>query len=82
MNPMAKVEKTARDIISTYVNDMNAIPAHFEQLKEAVANCNVQYLEKLREREAALARDSANLKEQGGQQFQLNDIIASLKFGN
>jgi len=77
---MAKIDKSTRGIIGTYVNDMNFIPAHFAQLKEAVANCNVQYLEKLEQREAAMAKDNANLKEQGGQQFKLNEIVASLDF--
>ena len=80
LNPMAKIDKSTRGIIGTYVNDMNFIPAHFAQLKEAVANCNVQYLEKLEQREAAMAKDNANLKEQGGQQFKLNEIVASLDF--
>ena len=80
LNPMAKIDKATRGFISTYVNDMNVIPAHFKQLKEAVADCNSQYLEKLRQKEAALARDGANLKEQGGQQLRLNEIVASLDF--
>ena len=80
VNPPAKVDKTRRCFINTYVNDMNVIPAHFEQIKQAVVECNAQYLEKLRQREQALARDNASLSEQGGQQFELNQIIESLDF--
>lgn len=80
VNPMAKVEKGSRCIIGTYVNDIETIPAHFAQVKQAVADCNAQYVEKIRQREIALAKDNANLQEQGGQQFKLNEIIASLDF--
>lgn len=80
VNPMAKIEADNRGIISTYINDIEAIPAHFEQLKQAVADCNAQHLEKLRQRELELARDKANLQEQDGAQFKLNEIVASLDF--
>ena len=80
VNPLAKVDRTKRCFINTYVNDMNVIPAHFEQLKQAVVDCNAQFLEKLRQKELALAKDNANLSEQGGRQFELNEIIASLDF--
>ena len=80
LNPLAKVDQTKRGFINTYVNDMSVIPTHFEQLKQAVVDCNAQFLEKLRQREVALAKDNADLSEQGGQQFQLNEIIASLDF--
>ncbi len=80
VNPLAKVDKSNRGFINTYVNDMDLIPAHFEQLKQAVADCNAQYLEKLSQRAQALARDNADLREQGGEQFKLNEIIASLDF--
>jgi hypothetical protein len=79
-NPLAKIEKGNRCFIETYVNDMDSIPAHFEQIKQAVIDCNTQYLEKIRQRELALAKDNATLKEQGGLQFKLNEIIASLDF--
>jgi hypothetical protein len=54
--------------------------SHFERLKQAVIDCNTQYLEKIRQRELALAKDNATLGEQGGLQFKLNDIITSLDF--
>jgi uncharacterized membrane protein (DUF106 family) len=77
---MAKVDAANRGIINTYVNDIDAIPAHFEQIKQAVADCNAQHLEKLKQREMEMARDNADLQEQGGAQFKLNQIIASLDF--
>ncbi len=80
VSPLAKVEKGGRRIIGSYVNDIDTIPAHFAQVKQAVADCNAQYIEKIRQREIALAKDNANLQEQGGQQFKLNEIIASLDF--
>ena len=80
VNPLAKVEKGSRCFIGTYVNDMDSIPAHFEQIKQAVTDCNMQYLEKIRQRELALAKDNANLQEEDGLQFKLNEIIASLDF--
>jgi hypothetical protein len=78
--PMAKIDKGTRCFISTYVNEMDTIPAHFEQVKQAVIDCNQQYLEKIRQREADLAKDAASMHEQGGQQFKLNEIIAALDF--
>ena len=80
VNPLAKIEKGSKCFIGTYVNDMEAIPAHFAQLKQAVNDCNTQYLEKIRQRELAQARDNATLEAQGGLQFKLNQIIASLEF--
>lgn len=80
IHPPAKVDKSKRCFINTYINDMNDIPVQFEQLKLAVLECNAQYREKLRQREEALARENANLSMQGGKQYELNEIVASLKF--
>lgn len=80
IKPMAKIDTNSRGFINAYVNDMDTIPAHLEKLKRAVADCNVQYLEKLRQTDMALAKDNAALREQGGPQFKLNEIIASLDF--
>lgn len=80
LNPMAKIDKTTRIFINTYVNDMDVIPVHFAQLKEAVSNCNVQFVEKLQQRAAAQAKDDEKLQGQGGEQFKLNEIVASLEF--
>jgi len=82
IKPMAKIDINSRGFINAYVNHMDTIPAHFMQLKQAVADCNGQFLEKLRQREMALAKDNAALSEQDGEQFNLNEIIASLDFGD
>ena len=78
--PMVKIDKGSRNCISAYVNDMDMIPAHFEQVKQAVSDCNQQYREKIRQRELELQKDAASMQEQGGQQHKLNEIIASLDF--
>ena len=80
VKPLAKIEKGTRCFIGTYVNNMDSIPAHFEQIKQAVIDCNTHYLEKITQRERALAKDNASLQEEGGMQFKLNEIIASLDF--
>jgi len=80
VNPQAKIDKVKPGFISTYVNDMDAIPRHFEQIKQAVTDCNTQYLEKVRQRAQALASENAAAREEGGQQFKLDEIIASLDF--
>ena len=80
VNPLAKVDKSNRGFINTYVNNMDVIPKHFGDLKQAVADCNAQFMEKLSQREAAQAAANANLREQGGEQFKLNEIVAALDF--
>ena len=80
VNPLAKIDKGKPGFISTYVNDMDVIPKHFEQLKQAVFDCNAQFQEKLRLREQALARENADTRDQGGQQYKLDEIIAALDF--
>lgn len=80
VDPQAKIEKGAPGFVSTYVNDMETIPGHFEQIRQAIADCNEQYLAKLKQRQESLARQNAALQEQGGQQFRLNEIIAALDF--
>lgn len=82
VKPMAKIDINSRGFINAYVNHMDAIPSHLMQLKLVVADCNIQYLEKFRQREAALAKENAALRELGGEQFKLNEIIASLDFGD
>lgn len=80
LNPRAKVDRATRGFINSYVNDMSVIPKNLEQLKLAVFECNTQYIEKLKQRAQDMARESQNLKDQGGLQFKLNEIIESLDF--
>ena len=80
VNPMAKIDDANRGIINTYVNDIEAIPAHFQRLKQAVAECNTEYRVKLRKREREMARVNADLQTGDGAQSRLNKIIASLDY--
>ena len=80
LHPHAKVDKASRCFINTYVNDMNVIPAHFAQLKQAVFECNTHYEEKLRKRAEELARQNRILSEGSSEQFKLNRIVESLDF--
>ena len=80
ITPSAKIDKNSRLTIDTYVNDMERIAAQLAELKEAVEDCNRQYVEKLRQRELALAAENALLQGEGGEQQRLNSIIAALEF--
>lgn len=80
IDPAAKIDKNSRLTIDTYINDMDRIPAHLDELKLAVDECNQQYSEKLRLRALALAAENAELDGAGGEQQRLNLIVASLKF--
>jgi len=82
IKPMAKIDTNSRSFINAYVNQMDTIPSHLAQLKRVVADCNGQYLEKIKQRDMSLAKDNAALREQGGEQYKLNEIIASLDFGD
>ena len=80
VSPSAKIDKNAGICIETYVNNMDNIPAHFNAIKQVLVDCNAQYLEKIRQRAAALAASNSALHEQGGEQHRLNEIIAALEF--
>ena len=80
INPAAKIDKNSCLTIDTYVNDMDRIPLQLTELKEAVTECNRQYLEKLRQRELALAAEKTALEGEGGEQQRLNLIVSALEF--
>ena len=80
ISPAAKIDKNTCLTIDTYVNDMDRIPAQLAELKEAVNECNRRYIEKLRQRELALAAENAALQGEGGEQQRLNLIVAALEF--
>lgn len=80
INPSPKIDASKGEIIDSYVNKMEQIAPHLAVVKKAVSVCNEQYLEKLRQRELALAASSAILKGQGGEQNRLNEIIETLDF--
>lgn len=80
ISPTAKIDKNSCLTIDTYVNDMDRIPVQLAELKEAVGECNKKYLEKLQQRELALAAENAALQGEGGEQQRLNLIISALEF--
>ena len=82
INPSAKIDKNSCLTIDTYVNDMDKIPLQLIELKEAVEECNRQYLDKIRQRELAQAAANSALQGEGGEQQRLNMIIAGLDFDN
>ena len=80
INPAAKIDTKSCLTIDTYVNDMDRIPLQLAELKEAVGECNTQYIAKLRERELKMAAENAALQGEGGDQQRLNLIIEALEF--
>jgi hypothetical protein len=82
VSPMAKIEKGSRCFISTYINDMDMIPEHLDQLKQAVIDCNRQYLEKITQREIDQANEAASSEAGGSEQSRLDEIVARLEFGS
>jgi hypothetical protein len=80
INPAAKIDKNTGECIDTYTNDMDGIQSHLNEIKQTVIDCNEQYLEKIRQRAAALAASNAELVGQDGEQHRLNLIISALEF--
>lgn len=80
INPAAKIDKTLGESIETYVNDMDSIQSHLNEIKQTVTECNTQYQEKLRQRELAAAASNAALPGQDSEQAKLNQIISALEF--
>ncbi len=80
LNPGAKIDPASGDCIDTYVNDMEKIADHLAEIRQTVSECNERYREKLSQREADLAASNALLREQGGAQHRLNEIIDGLEF--
>jgi len=80
INPGAKIDKIACDCIDTYIKDMDGIQVHLNEIKQTVIDCNEQYLEKIRQRETALAASNAALIGQDGEQHRLNEIVSALEF--
>ncbi len=80
LNPAAKVDKTNNMCIETYVNDMNNIQRHLNEIKQAVQDCNAKHVAKIEKRAADLAASQAALQGEDGAQHHLNQIIAALDF--
>jgi hypothetical protein len=67
--------------IETWVRRPEEIVGHLQGLKEAVAECNARYIEKIRASERDRDGDNDKLRNEEGPQGQLNRIIAGLDFG-
>lgn len=80
INPAAKIDKNLGDSIETYINDMDGIQLHLNEIKQTVLECNAQYQEKLRQRELAAVANNAALMGQDGEQARLNQVISALEF--
>jgi len=82
ISPAPKIDKIKGECIESYVNNMDHIVAHLESLKQVVADCNLQYQEKIRAKEAALAASNLALKSGDSEQQNLNQIVEGLNFDN
>ena len=80
ITPSPKIKKENSEFIDSYVNDMSYIASHLEAIKQILIDCTEQYVEKIRQREAALAASNAALQGEEGEQNRLNQIVASLNF--
>lgn len=82
LSPEAKMDKEGRDCIETYVNDMENIAPQLKRIQDKVEEINLQYLERIRQQELALAASNADLQGQSGEQNRLNQIVDALNFGD
>jgi hypothetical protein len=82
MKPSPKININSGECIETYVNNMDAIAQHLNDIKEIVVECNSKYQAKLDEEARELAASKASLQEGDGEQHRLNEIIAALDFEN
>lgn len=82
LKPSPKININSCECIETYVNDMDSIAQHLEDVKEIVADCNSKFQAKLDETARELAASKASLQGEDGEQHRLNEIIAALDFEN
>lgn len=75
-----KMDKGRDNCIASYVNTMDQIPAQVESIKRIIVECNKVYLEKIRQKEEALAIIRAKQTGQNTEQLKLNAIVAALVF--
>ena len=66
--------------IETWVRSIDEVTNHFNTLKETVALCTTQYIEKINRSAQMRATENGLLKEEEGEQGRLNRIIAGLDF--
>ena len=82
LDPPIRIAKGEGLFIDTYVRDMDHIPAHLDTIKQKIAACNAQFIDRIRQAELAAAAQTATLLGDGGEQGRLNSIVAALKFGD
>jgi hypothetical protein len=82
VNPSPKIDVNKGVCIDSYVSSMDLITEHLDAVKSVLANCNSQYIEKLRQQEIALAASNSALHGQGGEQNRLNQIVAAIDFSS
>ncbi|UCH52897.1 MAG: hypothetical protein JSW09_09930 [Pseudomonadota bacterium] len=66
--------------IETWVRRPEEIIGHVQSLKEAVAQCNARYIERIEARQRDRDNSNDKLTTEEGPQGQLNRIIAGLDF--
>ena len=80
ITPGVKIEKNVGLCVEAWVKDMNQIAPHLEKIKQSILDCNEQYIEKARQKQATLLAANASAVGNDSEQFKLNEIIADLKF--
>jgi hypothetical protein len=80
ITPGVKIEKNVGLCVEAWVKDMSQIAPHLEKIKQSILDCNEQYIEKARQKQAALLAANASAVGNDSEQFKLNEIIADLKF--
>lgn len=66
--------------IETWVRSPDEIAGHLQALKQAVAECNTRYIEKIRTHERDRDGDNDQLLKEEGPQGRLNRVIAGLDY--
>lgn len=80
ISPSVKVDKNAGLFVDAYVNDMTQIQVQLEKIKKLIKACNEQYMEKIRQKNLALAASNAALEGKSNKQDKLNQLVAELNF--
>jgi hypothetical protein len=68
--------------IEAWVRTPDEISSFLDKLKQAVADCSKQYIERIELSVRNAANAGSSLSQEGGEQGRLNSIIAALDFGD
>lgn len=77
-----KIKEKEGAFIEAWVRKPEEIIALLDKLKETVTECTRQYIERIELSARNASRENASIIEESGEQGRLNNIIASLDFGN